>query len=95
MMDVALTLAYLVPGAIYLGSLTANDEAAYQAIAWRDERPQPTWPELVAAADAALAAYQAAQPVSAVDSLADTLRSKGVITQAEADAVKGRAGDKG
>lgn len=89
-MDVALTLAHLVPNAIYLGSLTANDEAAYLAIVWRDERKQPTWAELVAAADAALAEYEAARPVDKADALADVLRAKGVISAGEADTVKGQ-----
>jgi hypothetical protein len=50
--DIALALHALVPGARYRGSLTANNQAAYEAILWSaDEiRPQPTWAEVHAKA---------------------------------------------
>lgn len=47
-MDVALILDKLVPGAKYSGSLTANTQAAYEAIFWEDEREKPSWEELLA-----------------------------------------------
>ena len=46
-MDIALTLCYLVPGAKYYGSTSANDEAAYDALDWKDERPKPSWQDIV------------------------------------------------
>lgn len=47
-MDVAAALDFLVPGAIYYGSLTANTLEAYEAIRWEDEREKPTWEDLEA-----------------------------------------------
>ena len=49
MTDVALAIDALVPAAQYGGSVTANTEAAYNAIRWEDARPKPTWAEIVAA----------------------------------------------
>lgn len=49
MTDVALAIEALVPAAEYGGSVTANTEEAYNAIVWKDERPQPTWAEVIAA----------------------------------------------
>lgn len=47
MIDIALGIEHLVPGASYSGSLTANDLEAYQAIHWQDERPMPTWEDIL------------------------------------------------
>lgn len=48
-MDLALAIEQLVPAAKYRGSTTANTEAAYDALVWGDERPKPSWADLVAA----------------------------------------------
>lgn len=48
-MDIAITIEKLVPTADYFGSVTSNDEAAYAAIQWNDERPKPTWEEILEA----------------------------------------------
>lgn len=48
MVDVALALDGLVPGAIYGGSLTDNSQAAYEALVWGDERAKPEWSEILA-----------------------------------------------
>ncbi|MBN8995933.1 MAG: hypothetical protein J0H94_11970 [Rhizobiales bacterium] len=58
MMDLAIAIEALVPAAQYGGSTTANDQAAFDALDWIDERPRPTWDQLVAA-DAAIAARAA------------------------------------
>jgi hypothetical protein len=42
-MDIAYNLDQLVPAAQYRGSLTANDQQAYDSIVWEDEREKPTW----------------------------------------------------
>ena len=49
MIDVALAIAIIHPAPKYSGSVTANTEEAYSKIRWEDERPQPTWAELVEA----------------------------------------------
>lgn len=48
-MDIALAIDKLIPAAEYGGSVTANDQASYEAIRWADERPKPSWAELLAA----------------------------------------------
>lgn len=48
-MDIAIVIEKLVPSANYFGSLTANDEAAYDALQWSDERTKPTFAQLIAA----------------------------------------------
>lgn len=62
MIDVALALDRLVPGADYLGSLTAGTQAAYDALEWRDGRPKPSWAEIEQAVAAARRAETAADP---------------------------------
>jgi len=49
MNDLYLALDYLVPEAIFLGSLTDNTQASYDAITWQDSRPKPTWTDVSAA----------------------------------------------
>ncbi len=49
MTDVAMGIEALLPAAQYSGSVTANTEAAFNAITWTDNRPKPTWQEVVAA----------------------------------------------
>jgi hypothetical protein len=42
-MDVSMILDRLVSAAEYEGSLTANTEAAFDAVTWTDGRAKPTW----------------------------------------------------
>lgn len=52
MIDIALALDVLVPGASYRGSLTANTQEAYNAIAWEEEGiNKPSWAEVLAKAE--------------------------------------------
>ncbi len=51
-MDVALALDELVPAACRGGSLTDNTREQYDALRWEDDRPKPTWEQLVAAWEA-------------------------------------------
>lgn len=46
-MDIALILHKLVPSAKYRGSLTDNTEESYNNIIWEDERPKPSWQDLL------------------------------------------------
>ena len=58
MIDIAMCLDRLTPGAAYGGSLTedyinhehggGNPQAAYKALRWEDARPQPSWVEIEA-----------------------------------------------
>ena len=51
MLDIALAIGKILPAAEYLGSTTANTEAAWDAVTWTDtRRAKPTWVELEAAA---------------------------------------------
>lgn len=50
-MDIALILDKLVPGANYSGSLTANDQPAYFALNWQDNREKPSWQAILDAAN--------------------------------------------
>ncbi len=47
MTDVAMGIEALVPAAQYGGSVTANTQEAFNAITWTDNRPKPTWQEVV------------------------------------------------
>lgn len=81
MVDIALALDALVPGAQYRGSLTANTRAAYDALAWSDDRDKPDWSQIEAWSP----------PVPVPDSitlrqLLIGLRRAKWITPAEADA---------
>ena len=50
MIDIALTVDKLLPAAEYSGSVTANTEAAWDAVSWTDpRRAKPAWAELEAA----------------------------------------------
>lgn len=51
MMDIALALDALVPGAEYEGSLTAYTEDAFNALRWVDGRPKPRWQDVVVKAE--------------------------------------------
>ncbi|PVZ19910.1 MULTISPECIES: hypothetical protein [unclassified Pseudomonas] len=46
MASAAIALDGLVPGAVYYGTLDADDEEAYDALDWQDPRPKPTWEEV-------------------------------------------------
>ncbi|MGW9947006.1 hypothetical protein J2W92_002343 [Rhizobium leguminosarum] len=48
-MDISLALDHLVPAAEYFGSLTANDQDAYDALEWIDARAKPSWSAIEAA----------------------------------------------
>ena len=50
LMDIALALDALVPGAAYRGSLTDNTREAFDALDWDDQRAKPDWSAVVAAA---------------------------------------------
>lgn len=45
--DVALILEKLVPAAKYGGSLSGNNEESYNQLRWNDERPKPSWQEIL------------------------------------------------
>lgn len=47
-MILASCLEKLVPAPKMSGSLTRNDEVAWDDVVWEDSRPKPTWGELVA-----------------------------------------------
>ncbi len=49
MPDLAGALDYLVPAALYRGSLTANTQDAYEALTWLDPRPKPTYAQALEA----------------------------------------------
>lgn len=49
--DIAMVIDQLVPSAEYEGSLTSNTEEAYWGIIWKDERPKPTWQQVIDAAE--------------------------------------------
>ena len=57
-MDTALAISYIVPDARFIGSVINNTEEEYNAIRWRDNRPQPTWAELAAAYNNAVGDYK-------------------------------------
>lgn len=48
-MNLVIALKSLVPAAQYVGDLGEGTKEAYESIEWADERPQPTWDEIVAA----------------------------------------------
>lgn len=49
MADIAYALDLLVPNGDWQGSVTAGNEAAFNAIRWNDSRPKPTWAAVQAA----------------------------------------------
>ena len=71
-MDIAIALEALVPGANYFGSLSGGDQAAYDALDWRDEREKPAWADL---SPAGLLPLKAALRAG-VDKAAETARLK-------------------
>lgn len=87
--DVAIAIEGLLPAAQFGGSLTANSKAAFDALAWTDARPKPTWAQVTAwwtsngqAVDDELAAGQliAAEAAQAVRELAvDRLKADGKL----------------
>lgn len=102
-MNLILIIHHLVPGANYVGNIAepqiealfgGNEKAAYEAIVWMDERPQPAWNEIVAAWPAVQAAIGREQAkadldasdsgmIRAVEDLVDVLVAKGVIALAD------------
>ena len=56
-MDVALVIEKLVPNARYFGGVTSNNQQAYNNLVWRDDRPKPTWQELLNVSEDALEEY--------------------------------------
>jgi hypothetical protein len=46
-MDIAICLDRLVPDAEYTGSTSGDDEASYNALSWTDNRPKPTWQDIL------------------------------------------------
>jgi hypothetical protein len=51
MIDVALGIEALLPGAEYFGSTTPNTKKCFDELNWLDERPKPTWSDVQAAYD--------------------------------------------
>lgn len=47
-MDIALAIENLLLAAKYGGSTTSNTKEQFDALRWEDERPKPTWSEVVA-----------------------------------------------
>lgn len=48
-MDIALSVEYILYGAEYLGSVTANTKESWEQVSWLDKRiSKPTWEDLVA-----------------------------------------------
>ncbi len=52
-MDVVWTLQYLLSAPQFGGCIEENQEEEYDALRWEDERPKPSWAEIVAAWPAA------------------------------------------
>lgn len=78
-MDIALALGRLVPAAEYGGSLTANNQEAYEALRWNDSRPKPLWDDIMIAAKLP----PPTEPPTEFKVLRDVLLNKGVITAAD------------
>jgi hypothetical protein len=51
MVDIALALDVLVPGADWQGSAMAGTKAAFGRLRWHDARPKPSWAAVKAKAD--------------------------------------------
>lgn len=49
MIDLALAIEHLVPGAKYYGPTFRNTRDEYHRLKWQDERAKPSWEELEAA----------------------------------------------
>ena len=47
--DIRTALEHLGTGWQFGGSVTANTESAWNSVAWEDERPKPSWAELLEA----------------------------------------------
>jgi len=88
MIDVAMCLDELLPGAAYGGVLEedyiirhqgGNPQAAYKALRWEDARPQPSWVEIeavwpeVEAKMTADASREARDPLAEIDTLKQRL----------------------
>lgn len=46
MIDVSLTLNYILPNCNYEGSLTDNTEISYNNLTWLDDRQKPNWKDI-------------------------------------------------
>lgn len=46
MIDVSLTLSYILPDCNYEGSLTDNTEISYNNLTWLDDRQKPSWQDI-------------------------------------------------
>lgn len=51
-LDITLILDFLVPAAEYQGSLTDNTKESYDSLVWNDNRPKPSWDDIVNQASA-------------------------------------------
>lgn len=49
MIDVALGIEAIYYGAKYFGVTTANTKECFDELNWQDERPKPTWEQVVEA----------------------------------------------
>lgn len=47
MIDIALTLDYLLPNTKYGGAFEFNTKEEYDALRWEDSRTKPTWSEIL------------------------------------------------
>ena len=65
MMDVAMCLDKLVPGAAWQGSANPDTREVYEALRWDDRRPKPTWSDLEDVWPGVEAAIQAVLTVEA------------------------------
>lgn len=52
MIDIALAIELLVPTAEYRGATSDNTKECFDALVWLDERPMPTWEQLLEQKDA-------------------------------------------
>jgi hypothetical protein len=46
-MDVALAIEALLPAAEYFGSTTPNSKDCFDNLNWLDERPKPSWQDIL------------------------------------------------
>lgn len=97
-MDVLLTLAALVPSPNFAGVFVENTREEYERITWQDDRPKPSWNDLLAKwpeveqdiADQATA--DAFDPALVVEHLAAAaiVSTLFKLPQAQRDAIKAR-----
>ncbi len=80
-MDISLAIEKLVPGAEYFGSVTANNQEAYEKLDWKDRRRKPNWKAIVAIWPVVEAEQEANQPET-IEALIERKISERVKTEA-------------